>query len=379
MLYIITEYFHPFSDAGGPIRSIEQILGVLGQKSSIKLITSANNHQGNKLPINTKVNRFLNETITETPIFYSSNSIIGILKLVQLYIKNRQYIFYINGMFIPRLSILPALICKNLIISPRGMLINETFGSKFLFKKIYLFIYKLIVSKNTIWHATDAAEVLDIKRFFGERANVKLITNIPVKPLDINLTRHKQTESLKLVYYGLIVEKKELLTLIQNLKSLNLPISLDIYGSVKDQFYWQECLQEIKNNQSLAKFNYLGHANPTESQIILAKYDAFVLLTKGENFGHSIYESLSVGTPVIITNKTPWKFIESANPPGWIINNNDQGIDIDALKQTLTNLYHMDNDAYTLSSNAAHTYAVDFYTSHDFKKEYTELFNSFDN
>lgn len=379
MIFIITEYFYPFSDAGGPIRSIEQILEVLNQNPSIKLITSANNHQGNKLPVNTKVNRFVNETITETPIFYSSNSIIGILKLVQLYIKNRQYTFYINGMFIPTLSLLPALICKNIIISPRGMLITNTLGPKSTFKKLYLFIYKLIVSKNAIWHATDAAEVLDIKRFFGESANIRLITNIPVKPLGILLARHKQAKNLKLVYYGLIVEKKELLTLIQTLKSLNLPISLDIYGSVKDQSYWQECLQEIKNNQSLAKFNYLGHANPTESQSILAKYDAFVLLTKGENFGHSIYESLSVGTPVLITNKTPWKFNESANPPGWIINYDNLGIDTDAIKQTLTNLYHMDNDAYALSSKAAHAYAVDFYTSHDFKNEYTELFNSFDN
>ncbi len=379
MIYFITEYFYPFSDAGGPIRSIEQILEVLNQNSSIKLVTSANNHQGNNLPINTKVNRFVNETITETPIFYSSNSIIGILKLVQLYIKNRQYTFYINGMFIPRLSILPALICKNVIISPRGMLINQTLGSKSFFKKFYLFIYKLVVSKNAIWHATDSAEVLDIKRFFGERSNVKLITNIPVKPLDINLKREKQTESLKLVYFGLIVQKKGLLSLIQTLKSLSLPISLHIYGSIKDRSYWEACLQEINFNNSQATFNYLGHANPSESQSILAKYDVFVLLTKGENFGHSIYEALSVGTPVIITNKTPWQFNESVNPPGWTINCDNHGFDTDAFKQTLTNLYHMDNDAYALSSKAAHKYAVDFYNSHDFKKEYTDLFNSFDN
>jgi glycosyltransferase involved in cell wall biosynthesis len=379
MIFIITEYFYPFSDAGGPIRSTEQIILTLNDKTSIKLITSFNNHQGKKLPISTKVNQFVNETITETPIFYSSNSIIGILKLVQLYIKNRQYTFYINGMFIPRLSLLPALICKNAIISPRGMLINETFGSKFLFKKIYLFIYKLVVSKNVIWHATDAAEVLDIKRFFGEPANVKLITNIPVKPLDINLTRHKQTESLKLVYFGLIVQKKGLLSLIQTLKSLSLPISLDIYGSIKDQSYWETCLHELNTNNSKAIFNYFGHANPSESQCILAKYDAFVLLTKGENFGHSIYEALSVGTPVIITNKTPWEFNKSANTPGWIINYGNEGIDMDSLKQKLTNLYHMNNDAYTLSSKAAHAYAVDFYNSHDFKKEYTDLFDSFDN
>lgn len=375
MLYIITEYFYPFSDAGGPIRSIEQILEVLSNKSSIKLITSANNHQGENLSNNYRINQFSTDPITNCSIFYSSNTIIGIFKLIQLCLKNRYHTFYINGMFIPRLSLLPALICSKLIISPRGMLINETLGSKSIFKKIYLFIYKLVVSRNAIWLATDTVEFLDIKRFFGTTADVRLISNIPVKPLDIIPIRQKNTANLKIVYFSLIVEKKGLLNLIQTLKSLNLAILLDIYGSIKDQTYWEECLKEINTNNSKATFNYLGHANPSESQTILAKYYAFILLTKGENFGHSIYEALSVGTPVIITDKTPWKFNEFANPPGWIIKNDDQGIDTDALKQTIINLFHMDNDVYALSSKAAHAYALDFYNSHDFKKEYTELFN----
>ncbi len=379
MLFIITEYFYPFSDAGGPIRSIENLIKVLSSKFSLKLITSANSHQGEPLPKTTKSDCFVHELITNTDTLYSQNSVKGYISIFIFFYKNRKHTFYINGLFIPRLCFLPALICKNIIISPRGMLINDTLGKKAIFKKFYLFLLKQVISKKAVWHATDAAEVLDIKRFFGESDNVRLITNIPVKPLLVNLTKHKQAESLKLVYYGLIVQKKSLLILIQTFKALSLPVSLDIYGSIKDQSYWEACLLEINTNNSQATFNYLGHANPSESQSILAKYDAFVLLTKGENFGHSIYEALSVGTPVVITNKTPWVFEGSSNPPGWIINYDNQVIDTDALKQALTNLYHMGKDAYALSSKAAHAYAVDFYTSHDFKKEYTDLFNSFDN
>jgi len=380
MLIIITEYFYPFSDAGGPIRSIEQILNLLYQKSSINLITSANNHQGKKLSSYSKTNQFVIEPITNTFTYYSTNTILGFLKIIKFYFKNKKYTFYINGMFIPSLSLLPALICKHVIISPRGMLINETLGSKSFFKKIYLLIYKLVVSNNAIWHATDTAELLDIKRFFGENAFVRLITNIPVKPLDINPTKKKQTDSLKLVYYSLIVEKKGLLTLIQNLKFLNLAVSLDIYGSIKDQTYWIKCLQEINTNNSKATFNYIGHANPSDSQTILTKYDAFVLLTKGENFGHSIFESLSVGTPVIISNKTPWKFSNEPNPPGWLVNiEGEKEENCSELKDILTKLYYTNNEEYTQSSITAHQYAIDFYNSHDFKKQYTDLFNSFNN
>ena len=183
--------------------------------------------------------------------------------------------------------------------------------------------------------------------------------------------------ALRLVYYGLIVQKKGLLTLIQTLKSFNYPVSLDIYGSVKDQAYWKLCQQQINDNNSLASFNYKGHANPADSQSILAGYDALVLLTKGENFGHSIYEALSVGTPVIISDKTPWVFEESVTSAGWLVNYANNEFDIVRLKQVLEALYNMDNNAYNLSSANAHKYAVDFYNAHDFKSQYTALFNSF--
>jgi glycosyltransferase involved in cell wall biosynthesis len=249
---------------------------------------------------------------------------------------------------------------------------------KSLVKNLYLVLLQTILFfKKVKWHATTMQEAIEIRNVFGKKSDIIVIPNIPVSPYNASKCHYKDMCSLTLVYYGLIVKNKGLLTLIQSLKSFNLPISLDIYGSIKDRSYWKECLQEINSNNSEVTFSYLGHANPSESQSILAKYDIFILLTKGENFGHSIFEALSVGTPVIITNKTPWKFDNSANPPGCIVNYDNHGFDIDSLKQALTNFYHMDSDAYALSSKAAHTYSVDFYNSQDFKKNYITLFNSF--
>jgi glycosyltransferase involved in cell wall biosynthesis len=377
MLFIITEYFHPFSDAGGPIRSIENILLLFNKTFDIALLSSNKDYKGNGLP------RFINsnivqiEPITGCSIIYISNTSQG---LNTMFTSVRSIdIIYINGLFKPSINFVPIVKSNKLIVAPRGMLQAPLLKQKWFQKKLYLSCLKFIFTfKKVKWHATTDQEAIEIRNVFGDKSDIKVISNIPVAPNINSKNSIKESRSLSLVYYGLIVENKGLLTLIQTLKSLKYKVSLDIYGSIKDQSYWKECLHEINNNQSLATFNYLGHANPSDSQSILAKYDAFVLLTKGENFGHSIYEALSVGTPVIITNKTPWQFNESANPPGWIINYDNNRADLDILKQALTNLYYMDNDAYALSSKAAHTYAVDFYTSHDFKKEYTDLFNSFD-
>jgi glycosyltransferase involved in cell wall biosynthesis len=40
---------------------------------------------------------------------------------------------------------------------------------------------------------------------------------------------------------------------------------------------------------------------------IFAQHDLFVLPTRGENFGHVIIESLNVGTPVLLSDRTPWQ------------------------------------------------------------------------
>jgi glycosyltransferase involved in cell wall biosynthesis len=378
LIFIITEYFYPFSLAGGPIRSIENILNNFKSGSKICILTSSSDYNNEPLSSWYVVNNIIDDDVTGHKIAYVSKYFKGLFFL--FYSISKIDIVYINGLFKPSLNLVPIIKSNKLIVSPRGMLQAPLLKQKWFQKKLYLSVLKFIFFfKNVKWHATTQQEASEIKNVFGDKSDIKVISNIPVTPCIESKNSVKESRSLSLVYYGLIVENKGLLTLIQILKTLNLPISLDIYGSIKDHTYWKECLQEINTNNSQATFNYLGHANPSESQSILVKYDAFVLLTKGENFGHSIYEALSVGTPVIITNKTPWQFDNSANPPGWIINNDNLGIDTNALKQTLTNLYHMDNDAYALSSKAALTYAVDFYNSHDFKKEYTELFNSFDN
>jgi glycosyltransferase involved in cell wall biosynthesis len=272
----------------------------------------------------------------------------------------------------------PIIKSNKLIVAPRGMLQKPLLKQRWFQKRLYLSLLKFIFFfKNVKWHATTLQEAFEIKNVFGDQSEIIIISNIPVSPYKVAKSTSKDSLSLSVVYYGLIVENKGLLTLIKTLKSLNLPVSLDIYGSVKDQAYWKLCQQEINDNDSLATFNYKGHANPADSQTILASYDALVLLTKGENFGHSIYEALSVGTPVIISNKTPWVFEESVTSAGWIVNYANNEFDTQRLKQVIEALYSMDNTTYSLCSANAHKYAVDFYNAHDFKTQYTALFNSF--
>ena len=43
----------------------------------------------------------------------------------------------------------------------------------------------------------------------------------------------------------------------------------------------------------------------------IARSDVFLLPTGGENFGHAIFEALSCGVPVLISDQTPWRGLEA--------------------------------------------------------------------
>jgi glycosyltransferase involved in cell wall biosynthesis len=48
----------------------------------------------------------------------------------------------------------------------------------------------------------------------------------------------------------------------------------------------------------------------------MAEADLFFLPTKGENFGHAIFEALSCGVPVLISDATPWRDL-ARDEAGW--------------------------------------------------------------
>src|SRR5690606_35406238 len=59
-----------------------------------------------------------------------------------------------------------------------------------------------------------------------------------------------------------------------------------------------------------------GSVEPARVTGLFSKYDSFLLPTRGENYGHVIAEALSVGTPVLISDQSPWRELQS-DDLGW--------------------------------------------------------------
>ena len=103
---------------------------------------------------------------------------------------------------------------------------------------------------------------------------------------------------------------------IEAVASSPAPVHLDIWGAVEDTDYWRECIAVTAAMPDHARVEYRGPAPFDRVTEILASYDMLFLPSQGENYGHVIAESFSAGTPVLISDRTPWRNLQQ-DGVGW--------------------------------------------------------------
>jgi len=193
---------------------------------------------------------------------------------------------------------------KIIILSPRGELSNYVIQNKKLRKKIFIFIffYILRLDRYIIFHFTSRDEKKNFKNLVNKKIKSKLIPNI------INLKFKKKQKIFvkkmyKFLFFSRIDEKKNLLETINFFKKIKKNFLFEIFGPSKNKKYLKTCLNAIKNDP---RIKFKGKITFEKLIKISNNYDFFILLSKNENFGHSILEASSLNIPVIISKNNPW-------------------------------------------------------------------------
>ena len=117
-------------------------------------------------------------------------------------------------------------------------------------------------------------------------------------------------------------------------------IKLGIIGPVEDELYWKKINEKISNLPNNIDVTYYGAMPLKASLEKIQEFHFMVLPTLGENYGHVIVESFSVGVPVIISNKTPWLNLE-LNKLGW-----DFDLDITQFRNNVSHILKMNQEDY---------------------------------
>jgi len=353
---ILCDYFAPGYKAGGALKAVVSIVEHLGDHINFKIITRDRDIDSNKSYDNISANAW--NKYNNSSVYYLSPEKQTVLNIRKIINESNCDIIYLNSFFSSRFTIIPLFLIKfrlinikNIILSPRGELFSGALALKKIKKKLYIKIFQIAqLYRNIKWIATTKTEQFEIQHFFGINLDIQIINDlIQLKPhLDKKIYFNKTPGSLKIIFLSRIAKNKNLLGAINILKNINGNIIFDIYGPISDKSYWLECKNSISELPENIKATYCGIIHPNEVDDILKKYHVFFLPTMGENFCYAIIEALYSGIPVLISDKTPWRNLETLDI-GWDLSLDEPNKFIKALQS----LVEMDeNTLRTKSINA---------------------------
>jgi len=214
------------------------------------------------------------------------------------------------------------------VVSPRGTLSKYSFAHKsgFIKQIFHQTIGRSLLRKCAI-HVTSDSE----QRELTDLISPKQIFNIPnfIKlPAFEQPVKDSTGEHLKLLFLSRIDEKKGLDILINALALVTIPWKLSVAGDGDAQYI--DYLKKIAIAKQIDQnISWLGfkHADKFE---IYRQHHLFVLPSYNENFGNVVIESLSMGTPVLLSNHVGLAGYVAENNLGWIFD-----LDEVSLKNTI--------------------------------------------
>jgi glycosyltransferase involved in cell wall biosynthesis len=232
-------------------------------------------------------------------------------------------LLWLNGFFDREFTI-PILAMRRLgglpktpvLLSPRGEFGAGALGLKGGRKRVYLSASRhLGLLRNVTMHATSDQEAADIRACAPWIENIVVAPNVRAPLRSPDFVR-ASGPALRVAFVGRISPVKQLHYALDVLARVSSPVEFEIFGPAQDEPYWRRCEVQIAALPARVKVTWRGEmANETIVEA-LGSADLFLLPTAGENFGHAIFEALSCGVPVLISDQTPWRELSAARA-GW--------------------------------------------------------------
>lgn len=373
---VMSDYYLPGFRAGGPIRTLSNIVECLGDEFSFSVITR-DRDLGDTNPYPGIDNGF--GYVGKAEVAYLPPNGLTLSEIGRRMNKAAPDIVYLNSFFSLSFSIIPLVIRRlsrlkqvPTILAPRGEFALSALEIKFLKKRCYLLCARLFgLCESLVWQASGEQEAGDIRREFPH-AKIVVAPDLPSlfqKECPPKVT-DKIPGRLRLVFLSRISRMKNLYGALQILGGIKAgEITFDIWGPIEDIPYWQECesiLTKLPRNITAV---YRGEVSPEQVHEVLGSYDVFFLPTLGENFGHVILEALGAGLPVVISDRTQWNNL-ATNCAGWDIPLDD----IDRFIKVLTTCIDMDAREMAIWANAARSYADQICNAGELKEKTALLF-----
>jgi glycosyltransferase involved in cell wall biosynthesis len=326
-LFCLIGSYLPGYKAGGPIRTLTNMVSHLSDEFEFLIVTRDRDISDTGPYHNILIDQW--NCVGQASVFYASPEMFSFFGMMRLLRDTPHDLLYINSFFSPVTAIMPLIIRriglygnKPVIIAPRGEFSAGALRLKKTKKKLFLAIANFTgIYRKLVWQASSNFESEDIRRtMFYKMVAPDIIVApnlipLPQQGVEEGASLHQVIRTpgpLRIVFLSRISPKKNLDYLLRALNKVTVAVELSIYGPTEDSAYWSQCQSLIQTLPSHIAVTYRGEVTHEKVAKTFTAHDLFVFPTRGENFGHVIYESLAVGTSVIISDQTPWQ----ADPDG---------------------------------------------------------------
>ena len=372
-LLICADWFDPGFRAGGPIRSCVNLVELLGDVSEVAVITSDRDLGESRSYANLPSDRWRNWR-GKARVRYCCSAFQRMVQFVVMLRQWKPQAIYLNSMFSVAGTLWPLLWFfltrpnVRVVLAPRGMLKPSALAQKSWKKRPILAILRAVgMVRKVAFHATSADEVNEVRAAFGA-VSVVLLNNVPCVPVMHPAAHFRSAEMLRLCFLGRVHPIKNLLWLLDSMRAIDCRCHLVIVGPIEDQRYYEQCLRAVEQLPSSVAVEFVGAKTEVEVRELLLASDTMILPTLGENFGHAIFESLAVGTPVIISDQTIWRGLVEQKA-GW-----DLPLVPEAFVGAICQLSRLSDPEYQALRENALGVAHRFLDANNFVVDYKQMF-----
>ncbi len=373
---VFIDWYLPGYKAGGPIQSVANLVEHLGGEFEFSIITRDTDYCESVPYAGVKSDEW-NELGNGVRVFYFSENGLTHKNISNLIRKTDYDVVYLNGVYSLYFTLIPLLYLrkkhdKTVVIAARGMFSEGSLGVKSGKKKFFIRAVKVLrFFDRVIFHASSEIEKREIRKVLGEKILIRTACVLAQKMGGAKLGgKEKKDGVVRLVSVARIAPEKNTLYALRVLKEVKENVVFDFYGPVYNEEYFSECQKAMGELPPNVRAHYGGSVESGRVMELISGYDFMFMPTTGENFGHVILQSLSVGCPVIISDKTQWKGLQKKNI-GWEI-----ALD-EVLKfaETIDFAARMSQEDYIAMCKAAYDYAQEYINNGETVEQNRHLFD----
>lgn len=372
---VLVDWFAPGYKAGGPIQSCVNFAFTMKEAFDVLVLTTDTDH-GDTVPYEgIPAGRWINNIHPGFKVNYLPKATINRAAVKKEILASDADYIYLNHLFSPLFVVYPlwlkyrGTLKGEIVLCPRGALYDSALSVKPWKKTPFLRLFRLLgIHKKIRFHATNQREKEAIERFFpGSR--ILIADNLPNANQPDFISVPKQAGKVKCIFIARIVPIKNLLFLLQALVKVKAEVELTVIGPVEDADYWETCQKVIARLPANIRVSYEGPKRNDQLMPILHAHHLSILPTTGENFGHSIFEALLAGRPVLISDQTPWLNL-AAQKAGWDLPLTDPA----TFAHVIGQVGSWDQSVFDQWALSAWQYAHEFIKNPELTRQYLNLF-----